>query len=106
MFGILSIILFFILLPYWVYLRTRKPKNFPPGPMRLPIVGGVPCMRGHDKVKSLIKGITEQVRRISTQLTGNTIGLRPDCPLPDPGITTRHSYGGFGSNSRNPIDVK
>ncbi len=50
-----------ILLLAWTYLRTRKPKNFPPGPPRLPIVGSITYMMGCGNKPSLLLGITDQV---------------------------------------------
>jgi hypothetical protein len=54
-FGILFII--------WIYQSTRKPKNFPPGPIRLPVVGGFPFMGGSGTRKSLLHGIIDQVNK-------------------------------------------
>ena len=54
-FGILFII--------WIYKSTRKPKNFPPGPIRLPVVGGFPFMSGSGTRKSLLHGIIDQVNK-------------------------------------------
>jgi hypothetical protein len=48
-----------ILLLAWTYLRTRKPKNFPPGPP--PIVGSITYMMGSGNKPSLLLGITDQV---------------------------------------------
>ena len=55
--------LFVILFLGWFYIRTRKPKNFPPGPPRFPIVGSLPYMMGSGDAPSLLFGVSEQVVR-------------------------------------------
>ena len=52
----------FILILVWTYVRTRKPKNFPPGPPRLPIVGSITYMMGSGNTPSILLGITDQVK--------------------------------------------
>ena len=51
-----------LFLVWIVFLSTRKPKSFPPGPPRLPLIGSIPYLRGSGKKSSLLRGITEQVR--------------------------------------------
>ena len=34
----------FIISLYWLYKSTSKPRNFPPGPPRLPLVGSAPYL--------------------------------------------------------------
>ena len=49
-----------LLLVFLIYKSTRKPKNFPPGPPRLPVVGSLPYMGVESKPsepKSLLTGI-------------------------------------------------
>ena len=56
------LIFFGVLLLIWLYQSTRKPKNFPPGPPRLPVLGSLPYMGGSGPQKSLLCGIIEQVK--------------------------------------------
>ena len=51
------------LLAFLLYLSTRKPKNFPPGPPRLPVVGSLPFMAGSGPSPSLLHGIIKQVKK-------------------------------------------
>ena len=51
------VVLLFILL---LYKGTKKPKKFPPGPPRLPVVGSLPYIASRSKpseAKSLLTGI-------------------------------------------------
>ncbi len=57
------LLIFVALLLVWIYQSTRKPKNFPPGPPRLPIVGGFPFMGGSGENPSLLHGIIDQVKK-------------------------------------------
>jgi hypothetical protein len=57
------LLIFVILLLVWIYQSTRKPKNFPPGPPRLPVVGGLPFMGGSGEKPSLLHGIVDQVKK-------------------------------------------
>lgn len=50
-----------VLLSYWLFTKTRKAKNFPPGPPRLPFLGSFPFLRGSGPKPSLVVGLTEQV---------------------------------------------
>ena len=58
----------------WFYIRTRKPKNFPPGPPRFPMVGSLPYMMGSGDAPSLLFGISDQVFILSP---GQVIKLSP-----------------------------
>jgi hypothetical protein len=55
--------IFGILFVIWIYRSTRKPKNFPPGPPRLPVLGSLPFMGGSETKKSLLHGIIDQVNK-------------------------------------------
>ena len=58
------IVLFLVLL---IYKATRKPKNFPPGPPRLPVVGSLPYMGVQSKPsepKSLLTGIRNGIKNV------------------------------------------
>ena len=56
------LIIFVILLVTWFYLNTRKPKNFPPGPPRLPMIGSLPFIAGSGPRPSFLHGIIKQVK--------------------------------------------
>ena len=60
-----------ILLLGWFFIRTRKPKNFPPGPPRLPIVGSFPYMMGSGDSPCLLYGISDQVIKINNFYLNN-----------------------------------
>jgi hypothetical protein len=57
------LLIFVGLLLIWIYQSTRKPKNFPPGPPRLPVVGGFPYTGGSGEKPSLLHGIIDQVKK-------------------------------------------
>ncbi len=46
-----TIVILFIL---WVYKRTQKPKDFPPGPPRVPVLGSVPFLKGNNFLQNII----------------------------------------------------
>ena len=59
------IVLLFVLL---IYKATRKPKNFPPGPPRLPVVGSLPYVVVQNKPsepKSLLTGIRNGIKSLN-----------------------------------------
>jgi hypothetical protein len=45
---------FVVLLLVRIYKSTRKPDKFPPGPPRLPVVGGLPYLVGSSQKSSLL----------------------------------------------------
>jgi len=55
------ILVFVAILSFWFYTKTRKPKDFPPGPTRLPFLGSFPYLKGSGPKPSLLRGLTEQV---------------------------------------------
>ena len=52
-----------LLLLLWTVIRSKKPKNFPPGPLKLPVVGSIPFIQGSGATPSLILGISKQVEK-------------------------------------------
>ncbi|TOF76105.1 hypothetical protein CGJ15_26965, partial [Vibrio parahaemolyticus] len=54
------------LLVWFLYLGSRKPRGFPPGPVRLPLVGYLPNMKSEH--------IYKQLWQMSSTY-GNIIGL-------------------------------
>ena len=55
--------IFGLLLLLWTVIRSKKPKNFPPGPLKLPVVGSIPFIQGSGATPSLILGISKQVKQ-------------------------------------------
>ena len=55
--------LFVVLLSAWLYLKSRRPKNFPPGPPRLPWIGSLPFIMSKNpgEKPSFMKGLLQQV---------------------------------------------
>jgi len=51
-----------VLLLAWILDGSRKPKGFPPGPPRLPLLGSIPFLIGTTRKRSIILAITDQVR--------------------------------------------
>ena len=70
------------LLAFLLYLSTRKPKNFPPGPPRLPMVGSLPFMAGSGPSPSLLHGIIEQVKKHGP-IFGFYFGKTPNVVIAD-----------------------
>jgi len=58
----------------WFYKRTQKPKRFPPGPPRWPIVGSLPYISG--KHNNLLLGLRAPVKKFGPIL-GYYIGTTP-----------------------------
>ena len=76
------IFIFVALLLTWIYLSTRKPKNFPPGPPRLPMLGSLPFMTGSGSSPSLLHGIIDQVKAHGP-IVGFYFGKTPAVVLAD-----------------------
>jgi len=56
------ILFFLVIFSYWLFGKMKKPKDFPPGPARLPFVGSFPFLTGSGPKPSLLRGLTEQVK--------------------------------------------
>ena len=52
-----------ILVSAWIYLKSRRPRNFPPGPPRLPWIGSLPFImtRNPGEKPSFMRGLLLQV---------------------------------------------
>lgn len=62
------------LFAYWFYVKTRKPKGFPPGPKRWPIVGSIPYLSNkHSNFLLGLRGLVEEYGPV----VGYYIGNRP-----------------------------
>jgi cytochrome P450 len=72
--SILFLSVLIVLLFVWFYQRTQKPKEFPPGPPRWPIVGSLPYISG--KHHNLLLGLRSQVQKFGSVL-GYYIGTTP-----------------------------
>jgi len=57
--------IFWVLLFLFIIIRLKKPKKFPPGPLKLPLVGSIPFIQGSGNTRSLILGISKQVKKMS-----------------------------------------
>ena len=68
----IPLIIFFLL---WIYFRTKKPKNFPPGPPRLPLIGSIPYLASSG---GIMKGIIAQVNIFLTFLLQPFTSLNQD----------------------------
>ena len=75
-------IVFVVLVAVWLFKATRKPDNFPPGPPRLPLVGGLPFMIGSGDQPSLLAGLEQNVKKFGT-VFGFYFGRTPAVVLAD-----------------------
>ena len=67
-------IVFVMVLCVWLYKRTQKSTNFPPGPPRLPVVGSLPYITG--KQQNLLLGLRDMVSKYGP-VVGYYIGSTP-----------------------------
>jgi hypothetical protein len=65
------IIVFLTVFCYWLFLRTRKPKKFPPGPPRLPILGSLPFFEVKGSLIHSIKFVAEKYGPVCGLYLGN-----------------------------------
>ena len=75
-------VVFVVLVAVWIYKATRKPENFPPGPPRLPFVGGLPYMMGSGDQPSLLAGLEQNVKKFGP-VFGFYFGQTPAVVLAD-----------------------
>ena len=64
-------IIFFTLFFYWLYQRTRKPKKFPPGPPRLPVLGSLPFIGVKGSFVQTMKYAADKYGPVSGIFLGN-----------------------------------
>lgn len=76
------IAIFVVVLSVWLYQMTRKPENFPPGPPRLPLVGGIPYMMGSANRPSLLAGLEQNVKKYGS-VFGFYFGRTPAVVIAD-----------------------
>jgi hypothetical protein len=84
------IYIFIALFLLWIFKSTRKPKNFPPGPLRLPVVGSFPFMGGSGETPSLLYGISDQVKKHGP-IFGFYFGKTPTVVLANYDLVRGHS---------------
>ena len=65
---------FVVLFAVWFYQRTQKPKDYPPGPPRWPVVGSLPYISG--KHQNLLLGLRNIVKKYGS-VVGYHIGTTP-----------------------------
>jgi hypothetical protein len=71
--SIIIVSLFVIVFLLWIYKRTQKPKDFPPGPPRWPLIGSLPYITGQNG--SLLLGLVKPVQKFGPVIgyyVGNT----------------------------------
>lgn len=65
------IVIFSTLFFYWLFLRTRKPKKFPPGPPRLPVLGSLPFIGVKGSFVHSLKYVANKYGPVSGIFLGN-----------------------------------
>jgi len=80
MLAVLLVIAALGLFSYWFYLRTLKPKGFPPGPPRWPVVGSLPHLSNPQG--NLLIGLKELVKKHGP-VVGYYIGSTPIVMISD-----------------------
>lgn len=73
------ILIFIGLATWWWFQATKKPDKFPPGPIRLPVVGGAPFVMVKD---SLIHSFRYMVDKYGP-ITGVYFGSHPAVIITD-----------------------
>ncbi|TRY68671.1 hypothetical protein TCAL_03243 [Tigriopus californicus] len=80
-----------ILISFWIFLKgTKKPKNFPPGPPIVPILGSIPFMKGptlNEKIWS--KDLADQFGPVIGLIMGN----KPFVMITDPKVAKQALSG-------------
>ena len=74
-----------LLLVFWLVTLTRKPKNFPPGPPRLPFIGGLPYLLGSGGQPSFLHGLEENIEKYGP-VFGFYFGQTPAVVISDSGL--------------------
>jgi hypothetical protein len=64
-------VILFTLIAYWIYLRTRKPAKFPPGPPRLPVLGSLPFIDVKGSFVHSMKYVAEKYGPVAGIFLGN-----------------------------------
>jgi len=59
------LVIFFGLATFWWFQATKKPEKFPPGPRRLPVVGGIPFIMVKDSLIHSFRYVVDKYGPIS-----------------------------------------
>ncbi len=74
-----------LLFVFWLMTLTRKPNNFPPGPPRLPFIGGLPYMLSSSGEPSFLHGLEENIEKYGS-VFGFYFGQTPAVVIADSGL--------------------
>jgi hypothetical protein len=67
----LLLILILTFLAFWLYRTTRKPEKFPPGPPKLPVIGGLLHFIKRKSLLHSIRAMVEKYGKVSGVYFGN-----------------------------------
>jgi len=65
------LIVFVGLFTFWLYNMTKKPTNFPPGPPKLPVLGGLLHFVRRKSLLHSIRALVEKYGKVSGVYFGN-----------------------------------